>query len=147
MKKFVWLILIAVLALALVACGSDENSVLPSDGTTQGSEAASGAAGEGASDPAGTEAPESTDGIGTTEGTEATDGTTATEPVGPTITVDVEDDPTEPAGTTPGNKTEDEPKEPTVGVEDEKDNTTESTTPDNVIDFDDLLDAANKGKG
>lgn len=143
MKKFVWLILIVMLSLALVACGNDEASAQPSEGTVQGSEANSDTTGA-AVDPSGTQTPEGTAG---TEATEATaEGTTATEPQGPTITVDVEDEPTEPAATTPGNKTEDEPKEPTIGVEDENDATT-STQPDNVIDFDDLLDAANKGKG
>lgn len=139
MKKFTWLILIMTLALVLVACDiTTSGSNTPAQGEQQSSETGSATNGTGGSQPDGTQAPDDTSVPGNNAGsTENEDG--------PTITVDVEDDPTEPAGTTPTTN-EDEPKDPTVGV-DTGTEPTESSKPDNVIDFDDLLDAANKNKG
>lgn len=146
MKKYLWLILAVTLALVLVACGGVNDGNIPTQGTTNGSETGSSAT-SGESAPGESQAPTETQAPDTKNPGNTTNDNSSDE-VGPTISVDVGDEPTQPSGTTGNNgTTTEDPKEPTVGVEDSTEPTTGSSNPNNVIDFDDLLDAANRNNG
>lgn len=137
MKKYVWLILAVVLAVMLAACSSDPST--PTAGETQNT-AATGDS--GASDPTGEQTPGSTEtGIGTGIGNGGAGTGT-----GAGVGTDIGSGSGTGTGTGTGGNNQQEPAEPTVGVDTETEPTAApgESKPDNVIDFDDLLNA---GKG